>query len=117
MTMLNDKLSSPPPAESGFDTDGASRPQPMKIGFIGLGHMGSVMAANLAAVGYGVNAYVRRKEQIEPLQSRGVKATPSRKDLFDSEIVISMLPDDDAVRDVFFGNGGAFEAMADHMAS
>ena len=118
MTIPDDRFSSLPPVGSGVDTDGPSnRPQPMKIGFIGLGHMGRVLAANLAAVGYGVNAYVRRQEQVEQLQSRGVKATTFRQDLFDSEIVISMLPDDEAVRDVFFGKGGAFEAMADRMAS
>jgi 3-hydroxyisobutyrate dehydrogenase-like beta-hydroxyacid dehydrogenase len=117
MTMFDDKIPLPHPAEPSADADGTSnRPQPTKVGFIGLGRMGSVMAANLAASGYAVSAYVRRHEQMEQLQSRGVKATPSRQDLFDSEIVISMLPDDDAVREVFFGNGGAFEAMANRMA-
>ena len=118
MTMFEDKFSLPQPAETSADAGGTpNRPQPMKIGFIGLGHMGSVMAANLAAAGFGVNAYVRRQEQIEQLQSQGVMATPSRQDLFDCEIVISMLTDDDAVRDVFFGNDSASEAMANGMAT
>jgi hypothetical protein len=34
-----------------------------EIGFIGLGHMGTAMAANLAAAGYRVIAYVRRPDQ------------------------------------------------------
>jgi phosphoglycerate dehydrogenase-like enzyme len=40
-------------------------PQQTEIGFIGLGHMGSAMAANLAAAGYRVIAYVRRPDQME----------------------------------------------------
>src|SRR5689334_11567941 len=78
---------------------------PRKIGFIGLGLMGSAMAHNLATARYAVNAYVRRPEQVEELDARGVKATLHMQDLFDCDIVISMLPDDNAVRDVFLGNG------------
>jgi 3-hydroxyisobutyrate dehydrogenase-like beta-hydroxyacid dehydrogenase len=73
-----------------------------KIGFVGLGHMGTAMAANLAAAGYPVKAYVRRSEQMENLQALGVAPTMNISDLFDCEIIISMLPDDQVVRDVFF---------------
>jgi 3-hydroxyisobutyrate dehydrogenase-like beta-hydroxyacid dehydrogenase len=73
-----------------------------KIGFIGLGHMGTAMAANLATAGYPVKAYVRRFEQMENLQSLGVAPTMNMSDLFDCKIIISMLPDDQVVRDVFF---------------
>jgi 3-hydroxyisobutyrate dehydrogenase-like beta-hydroxyacid dehydrogenase len=74
-----------------------------KIGFIGLGLMGGAMAANLAAAGYAVNAYVRRPAQIEELRASGVIPTLHLPDLFDCQIIFSMLPNDEVVRDVFFG--------------
>jgi 3-hydroxyisobutyrate dehydrogenase-like beta-hydroxyacid dehydrogenase len=73
------------------------------VGFIGLGHMGMAMAANLAAVGSRVTAYVRRPEQMGKLIALGLKPTTDLTDLFDCEFVISMLPDDAAVREIVFG--------------
>jgi phosphoglycerate dehydrogenase-like enzyme len=46
-----------------------------QIGFIGLGHMGTAMAANLATAGRRVIAYVRRPDQMEKLVGLGVKPT------------------------------------------
>ena len=86
-----------------------------KVGFIGLGLMGSAMAQNLAVAGHSVTAYVRRPEQMGELTARGLKATTHKQDVFDCEIVISMLPDDNAVREVFFGNGNVTDALANHM--
>ncbi|QIG98226.1 MULTISPECIES: NAD(P)-dependent oxidoreductase [unclassified Bradyrhizobium] len=80
--------------------------RPSKIGFVGLGLMGSAMAANLAADGQNVCAYVRRPERVGDLRALAVAATTSLSDLFDSDIIITMLPDDAAVRDVFFGSSG-----------
>ncbi len=74
-----------------------------EIGFVGLGHMGTAMAANLVAAGRRVIAYVRRPDQIGRLVALGLKPTTDITNLFDCEVVISMLPDDDAVRDVVFG--------------
>jgi 3-hydroxyisobutyrate dehydrogenase-like beta-hydroxyacid dehydrogenase len=75
-----------------------------EIGFVGLGHMGTAMAANLAAAGHQVIAYVRRPDPMEKLAALGLKPTTDFTDLFDCEIVISMLPDDIAVREVVFGH-------------
>jgi 3-hydroxyisobutyrate dehydrogenase-like beta-hydroxyacid dehydrogenase len=93
----------------------AERARP-KIGFIGLGLMGSAMAKNLTVAGHSVTAYVRRPEQMDDLKARGLKVTLHKQDLFDCNIVISMLPDDNAVREVFFGNGNVTDALANHMA-
>ena len=73
------------------------------IGFVGLGHMGTAMAANLAAAGVQVIAYVRRPEQMGKLAALGLKPTTNIADLFDCEVVITMLPDDAAVREIVFG--------------
>ena len=74
-----------------------------KIGFIGIGHMGSAMAANLAAGGYRINAYVQGPDRMKELVALGLNPTTELASLFDSDIVISMLPDDAAVHDVVFG--------------
>jgi 3-hydroxyisobutyrate dehydrogenase-like beta-hydroxyacid dehydrogenase len=80
-------------------------PQPIRgaIGFIGLGRMGSAMAANLAAAGCEVTAHVRRPERTRELEALGLRPTLHISDLFDCEVVISMLPDDAAVHDLVFG--------------
>jgi 3-hydroxyisobutyrate dehydrogenase-like beta-hydroxyacid dehydrogenase len=88
--------------ESGASADRS--PTPGKIGFVGLGHMGTAMAANLAAAGCHVTGYVRRQEQMGKVHGLGVSPTMDLSELFDSEIVISMLPDDDTVRGVMFGH-------------
>ena len=81
----------------------ASRPLPGEIGFVALVSMGTAMAANLAAAGRQVIAYVRRPEQMGKLEALGLRPTTDIVDLLDCEVVISMLPDDDAVREVVFG--------------
>jgi 3-hydroxyisobutyrate dehydrogenase-like beta-hydroxyacid dehydrogenase len=79
-------------------------PVQVDIGFIGLGRMGAAMAANLVASGCRVIAYVRRPEQFGQLIALGLKPTTKLADLFGCEVVISMLPDDAAVRDVVLGD-------------
>jgi 3-hydroxyisobutyrate dehydrogenase-like beta-hydroxyacid dehydrogenase len=65
--------------------------------------MGTAMAANLASAGRRVIAYVRRPAQQGKLAALGLMPTTNIADLFDCEIVISMLPDDTAVREIVFG--------------
>jgi 3-hydroxyisobutyrate dehydrogenase-like beta-hydroxyacid dehydrogenase len=74
-----------------------------RVGFVGLGQMGTAMAANLAAAGRRVIAYIRHPEQAERLAALGLEPTTNFIDLFDCEVVISMLPDDAAVREIVFG--------------
>src|SRR5437588_1424278 len=65
--------------------------------------MGTAMAANLAAAGGRVTAYVRRPDQIGKLETLGLRPTTDIGDLLDCELVISMLPDEQVVREVVFG--------------
>jgi 3-hydroxyisobutyrate dehydrogenase-like beta-hydroxyacid dehydrogenase len=74
-----------------------------EIGIVGLGRMGAAMAANLAANGRRVIAYVRRPDQKGKLEALGLRPTTDIGDLLRCEVVISMLPDDDAVREIVFG--------------
>src|SRR5437879_7054977 len=86
-----------PPHERRGGSESAGRPPVVgEIGFVGLGHMGTAMAANLAAAGRRVIAYVRRPDQISKLETLGLRPTTDIGDLLDCELVISMLPDDDA---------------------
>ncbi|WP_171948050.1 NAD(P)-dependent oxidoreductase [Bradyrhizobium erythrophlei] len=85
--------------------------QHRKIGVIGLGLMGTAIAANLVADGCDVVAYVRRPERVKDLRSLGIHATTHLPGLFSSDVLISMLPDDDAVRDVFFGSSGIADCL------
>jgi 3-hydroxyisobutyrate dehydrogenase-like beta-hydroxyacid dehydrogenase len=97
-------LASPAPSIERPGGSGSSGRQPQgEIGFVGLGHMGAAMAANLATAGYRVKAYVRRAGQMDRLAQLGLEPTTNIADLFDGSIVISMLPDDDAVDAVVFG--------------
>jgi 3-hydroxyisobutyrate dehydrogenase-like beta-hydroxyacid dehydrogenase len=90
---------------SGAKMTGVRSPVVGEIGFIGLGNMGAAMAANLAAAGRRVIAYVRRQDQIGKLEALGLNPTTDIGDLIDCEVIITMLPDDDAVREVVFGRG------------
>ena len=82
----------------------------MKVGFIGLGAMGSAMASNLVAKGHAVTVWNRSAEAAAPLVSLGAKlaTTPDRAVLGDA--VCSMLANDQAVRAVFL-DGGLLDAI------
>lgn len=76
---------------------------PLDVGFVGLGRMGGAMGANLVAAGHRVVAFVHKPDQEDRLSALGLEATTDIADLFGCRIVISMLPDDDTVRDVVLG--------------
>jgi 3-hydroxyisobutyrate dehydrogenase-like beta-hydroxyacid dehydrogenase len=103
-----------PPHEHRAGAKLTDRPPIMgEIGFVGLGQMGTAMAANLAASGRRVVAYIRHQDQIGRLQTLGLNPTTDIGDLLDCELVISMLPDDDAVRQVVFGRSNdALDGLA-----
>src|SRR5260370_37744670 len=82
----------PKAQQSGSESSGR-QPAQGEIGFVGLGHMGTAMAANLADAGRPVVAYVRRPDQMGKLAALGLKPTTDFTKLFDCEFVISMLPD------------------------
>jgi 3-hydroxyisobutyrate dehydrogenase-like beta-hydroxyacid dehydrogenase len=95
----------------------ARAPQQGKLAFIGLGRMGTAMAANLVAAGHQVTAYARRAEQMDHLAALGVQPTLNIADLYESEIVITMLSDDAAVHEVMFGRPDlGTEGLAKHLA-
>jgi 3-hydroxyisobutyrate dehydrogenase-like beta-hydroxyacid dehydrogenase len=77
-----------------------------RVGFIGLGRMGTAMATNLVNSGFHVTAYVRDANRLGELVARGLQPSNDIADLFNCSIVITMLPDDNAVREVVLGRSG-----------
>ena len=73
------------------------------IGFVGLGRMGTAMAANLAASGARVIAYVRRPELMHRLEAFNLQPTTDIARLFECSVVISMVSDDNAAREIVLG--------------
>lgn len=82
----------------------------MKVGFIGLGAMGSAMASNLVAAGHAVTVWNRSAEAAAPLESLGARRASSPERAVLGEAVCSMLANDQAVREVFL-DGGLLDAM------
>ncbi len=78
----------------------------MKIGFIGLGRMGSAMAANLIKAGHDVTVFNRNPEKSRSLLGLGAHQATSVAGACQGEAVLTMLADDTAVSDVALTDGG-----------
>jgi 3-hydroxyisobutyrate dehydrogenase-like beta-hydroxyacid dehydrogenase len=83
----------------------------MDVGFIGLGHMGAGIAANLLRAGHCVTVYNRTPAKAEALVAQGATRASRIADACRGEAVITMLADDDAVADVVLGEGGVVESL------
>jgi 3-hydroxyisobutyrate dehydrogenase-like beta-hydroxyacid dehydrogenase len=83
----------------------------MKIGFIGLGRMGSAIAANLLKAGHEVTVFNRSPEKLRALVELGAHAAAAIADACHGELVVTMLADDTAVADVAFLNGGIVNVL------
>jgi len=73
-------------------------------GFLGLGAMGRGMAANLVAAGHRVRVWNRSRAPVEELARRGAEPVAEPHQAF-GEVLVSMLADDNAVRDVLLAPG------------
>ncbi len=83
------------------------------IGFIGLGNMGAPMAANLVKAGHGVTGYDLNPAALQALTAVGGKAAPSASEAAKgADVVITMLPAGEDVREVWLHQGGLIEAVA-----
>ena len=84
-----------------------------RIGFIGLGNMGLPMAQNLLRAGHAVAGFDLNAETSERLTtSGGTRANSAAEACRDAEIVITMLPAGEHVRDVYLGDAGVLAAAA-----
>ena len=85
----------------------------MKVGFLGLGQMGTPMALRLVAAGHELSVWNRTEGRTEPLIHEGAiaAATPAEAEL-GADAVITMLFDDAANEEVLFGANGLVDALS-----
>ena len=91
-----------------------SSPSSERVGFVGLGIMGSRMAANLALAGHSLTVFNRTRATAEAWASEHggtVADTPAAVGAA-SDIVISMVIDGDQVRSVLLGPDGVADGAA-----
>jgi 3-hydroxyisobutyrate dehydrogenase-like beta-hydroxyacid dehydrogenase len=84
----------------------------MQIGLIGLGQMGSGIAANLLKAGHELTVYNRTRAKAEALISEGAKVAHRPADACRGDAVITMLANDDAVENVVYGDGGVLASLS-----
>ncbi|MEQ8405308.1 MAG: 3-hydroxyisobutyrate dehydrogenase [Oceanicaulis sp.] len=80
-----------------------------EIAFIGLGNMGSGMAANLVKSGHAVRAFDLSPDAVKALAEKGAKAAASVENAVEgAEVVVTMLPAGPHVKSVYAGDNGVF---------
>jgi 3-hydroxyisobutyrate dehydrogenase-like beta-hydroxyacid dehydrogenase len=77
----------------------------VNIGFLGLGNMGSAIAGRLLQRGYRLTVWNRSRQAALALAGIGARVASTAEEAFQSEVVISMLGDDEAVRAVIIDSG------------
>lgn len=81
-----------------------------KIGFIGLGKMGSPMARNLYQAGHEVIVYNRTPGPAQLLQEQGIQVAQRIEDVVKhKDVVITMLSNDEALEEIVLGEGGVLD--------
>lgn len=84
-----------------------------KIGWIGLGAMGKLMAENLLNAGYDLTVYNRTRAKEKPIVDSGAKTASSPAEIMNScDVVILMVADDKATEEVFKGPEGLLNSEA-----
>jgi 3-hydroxyisobutyrate dehydrogenase-like beta-hydroxyacid dehydrogenase len=83
------------------------------VGFIGLGNMGSAMAARLLEAGFSVTVYNRSPGKAVALAARGATVAATVAQACAGDVVITMLANDDALDAVVTGEGGVLAALRD----
>ena len=82
------------------------------IGFIGLGQMGFAIAKNVLQSGYQLRVFNRTPDKAKPLADRGALVTKTPEEVVDAGgIVVTMLSDDQAVKQVVLGEHGIVDRL------
>jgi 3-hydroxyisobutyrate dehydrogenase len=82
------------------------------IALMGLGTMGAGMASKLLDAGFSLTVYNRTAAKAQPLVDRGARLAPTpAAAATGADILIAMLADDAASREVWTGNDGALAAV------
>lgn len=87
---------------------------PPRIGFIGLGHMGSGMTRNLLAAGFPLVVHDTRTDVLEEYAALGAEVAGSAAETAAAtDVVITMLPTPAIVSEVVNGPGGILAGLPD----
>jgi len=84
----------------------------MKLGFIGLGIMGTPMAGHLIAAGHEVYLATKREIPAALLNAGGTGCQNAQEVAEKSDIVFLMVPDTPQVEDVLFGENGVMGGIS-----
>ena len=88
----------------------------MKIGIVGTGMLGEAVGLHLRDVGYEITVFNRSKKKTEKLENKGAIVVDSPKNVAEkSELVIVVVKDADAVKDVVFGDCGILAGKHEEM--
>ncbi len=80
-----------------------------RLGFIGIGYMGRPIARRLLESGFKLIAFDRNRAKAEELIPYGGNVAKSVSELSSScDVVLSCLPSDEAVLDIYRGPNGVF---------
>ncbi|ULO06443.1 NAD(P)-dependent oxidoreductase [Paenibacillus sp. 19GGS1-52] len=83
-----------------------------QIGFIGLGTMGAPMASNLLRGGFKVTVYNRTASRCTPLVEEGAQTAPTPRAAAEGkDVIITMVSNDDSIREVFYGKDGILDVL------
>lgn len=82
-----------------------------KIGFVGVGNMGSRMVDRLIAAGHELSVCDANPATLSAYAERGIKASPVPADVARADIVILMVADDTQLLDVVSGRDGIATAI------
>jgi len=86
-----------------------------KIGFIGLGNIGIPMAKNLIKSGYHLQVYNRTLSKIDELDPAYVTKCQTPADASEGvHIVITILSDDEVLKEITLGDQGILENLSEH---
>jgi len=84
-----------------------------RIAIVGVGLLGSAVASRLLAGGFAVSGYDTRREALNALEPRGLKAAASVKDAVEgADAVFTILPSLDTVEAAIAGPGGIVANLA-----
>ncbi|HUW66270.1 MAG TPA: NAD(P)-dependent oxidoreductase [Spirochaetia bacterium] len=84
----------------------------MQLGFVGLGRMGTLMAANLIRAGHQLTVY-NRTSRPSPLEEMGARFAPTARAAAESAgITFTMLSDNQAVEETVLGDQGLLRGMS-----
>src|SRR3954447_14248952 len=82
------------------------------VGFVGLGHMGGSMAERLLGAGHVVYGTSRTRGRAEPLLAHGLRWGDTPRAVAEAvDVVLTSVPDDDALRAVACGPDGLLAGL------